>query len=346
MSNKKSRTGAVRKKGLGKAVGSGGQGRQALEGRGPTPKAEDREYHSAYKAKKAKERYDAAKLRHAQRNGGSSASADRGRSQKKKDESELVTGRNAVLEALRTKIPATTLYIAARVEMDDRMREILRLATNRNVPVLEIMRPEMDRMCERDTVHQGVVLKVPPAEYAHPLEMVDQIIDRDQTPLIVALDGVTDPRNLGAIIRSTAAFGGQGVIVPQRRSAGLNSAAWKTSAGAAARIPVAMAANLTQTLKELKKQGIFIVGLDGGGDVMLPGLELADRPLVLVIGSEGKGLSRLVTEHCDAIVSIPISSATESLNAGIAASVALYEVSKLRAKGQSVDGAAAAGAGE
>ncbi len=329
MSNKKSRTGAVRKKGLGKAVGSGGQGRQALEGRGPTPRAEDREYHAAYKAKKSRERYEAAKLRHA---GSAGRGPERGRGGAKKDESELVTGRNAVLEALRTRIPATALYIAARIEMDDRTREILRLATNRNVPVLEVMRPEMDRMTERDTVHQGVVLKVPPMEYAHPLEMLDEIIGRDEVPLIVALDGVTDPRNLGAIIRSTAAFGGQGVVVPQRRSAGLNSAAWKTSAGAAARIPVAMASNLTQTLKEFKKQGVFVLGLDGGGNVSLPGLELADRPLVLVIGSEGKGLSRLVTEHCDAVVSIPISSAAESLNAGIAASVALYEVAKLRAE--------------
>ncbi|MBL3685853.1 23S rRNA (guanosine(2251)-2'-O)-methyltransferase RlmB [Leucobacter zeae] len=340
MSNKKSRTGAVRKKGLGKAVGSGGQGRQALEGRGPTPKAEDREYHAKYKEKKARERYEAAKKRHSERTGRGpdSGGASRGGRAPKKDDTELVTGRNAVLEALRTKIPATALYIAARIEMDDRVREILRLATNRGVSVLEIMRPEMDRMTERDTVHQGVVLKVPPMEYAHPMEMLDGVLDRDENPLIVALDGVTDPRNLGAIIRSVAAFGGQGVIVPQRRSASLNSAAWKTSAGAAARIPVAMASNLTQTLKEYKKQGVFIIGLDGDGDVSLPGLELADRPLVVVTGSEGKGLSRLVTEHCDAVVSIPISSATESLNAGIATSVALYEIAKLRADGLATEG--------
>ena len=110
----------------------------------------------------------------------------------------------------------------------------------------------------------------------------------------------------------------------------MNSAAWKTSAGAAARIPVAIAPNLTNTLKEFKKQGVFILGLDGGGDVQLPQLELADRPVVIVVGSEGKGLSRLVTEHCDQIVSIPISAATESLNAGIATSVALYQVATMR----------------
>ena len=331
MSNKKNRPGAVRKKGLGKAVGSGGQGRQALEGKRPTPKAEDRPYHPAGKAKAARERYEAAKSRHAGNAGGARGGAGGGRAGAKKDGAELVAGRNAVLEALRTRIPATALYVAVRLEMDDRVREILRLATNRGVPVLEVMRQEIDRMTDRDTVHQGVLLKVPPMEYAHPLELLDEIVDRDETPLLVALDGVTDPRNLGAIIRSVAAFGGQGVVIPQRRSAGLNSAAWKTSAGAAARIPVAMASNLTQTLEELKKRGLFVVGLDGDGDVALPGLELADRPLVLVIGSEGKGLSRLVTEHCDAVVSIPISAATESLNAGIAASVALYEVSKLRA---------------
>ncbi len=150
-------------------------------------------------------------------------------------------------------------------------------------------------------------------------------------PLFVALDGITDPRNLGAIIRSAAAFGSQGIILPQRRSAGVNSAAWKTSAGAAARIPVALATNLTTQLKEFKKQGVFVLGLDGDGDVALPDLQLADRPVVIVVGSEGKGLSRLVTETCDQIVSIPINAATESLNAGIATSVALYQVATIRA---------------
>lgn len=182
-----------------------------------------------------------------------------------------------------------------------------------------------------DGVHQGVAIKVPPYEYGHPQDLLEEVIDSGETPLFVALDGVTDPRNLGAIMRSAAAFGSQGVIVPQRRSAGVNSAAWKTSAGAAARIPVVIAPNLTTTLKEFKKQGVFVLGLDGGGDIELPSLQLADRPVVIVVGSEGKGLSRLVTETCDQVVSIPISSATESLNAGIAASVALYQVATIRA---------------
>ncbi len=311
----------------GPTKGSGGKNRRSLEGRGPTPKAEDRAWHPAGKRKAAQERYIAAGGKTPQRSSG----GNRAPKSKAGDDTETVTGRNSVLEALRAKIPATAFYIAQRVEMDDRVKEMLSITTHRGIPVLEVTRQELDRMAGFDGVHQGVALKVPPYEYAHPQDLLEDVIEKGQLPLFVALDGVTDPRNLGAIIRSTAAFGGQAVIVPQRRSAGVNSAAWKTSAGAAARVPVAIAANLTTMLKEFKKQCVFVLGLDGGGDVSLPALELADRPVVIVVGSEGKGLSRLVTETCDQIVSIPIHAATESLNAGIAASVALYQVSTLRA---------------
>ncbi len=342
----KPRAGAVRKARKGPQVGSGGQGRQALEGRKPTPKAEDRPYHPAGKRKAAAERYEAAggKKRapggdNSSRQGrptaadaGSRPARSGGRSPKSSDESEMVTGRNSVLEALRAKIPTTTLYIAARIEFDDRVKEILQIATGRGIPVLEVMRPELDRLAGFDSVHQGVALKVPPYEYAHPMDLLDKVISRGQVPLFVALDGITDPRNLGAIIRSVAAFGGHGVIVPQRRSVGLTASAWKTSAGAAARTPVAMASNLNQTIKAFKDRGVFVLGLDGGGDVSLPKLQLAKEPVLVVVGSEGKGLSRLVTENCDAVVSIPINSGTESLNAGIAASVTLYQISTLRAR--------------
>lgn len=343
----KPRAGAVRKGSRGPQVGSGGQGRQALEGKKPTPKAEDRPYHPAGKRKLAQDRYVAASggrskpgaSRGDSKDGARSGSRGTGnsggggsstRKAKQIDEHEVVTGRNSVLEALRAKIPATALYIATRIEMDERVKEVLSIANGRGIPILEVMRPELDRLAGRDAVHQGLALKVPAYEYAHPIELLDLTISRGHKPLFVALDGITDPRNLGAIIRSTAAFGGHGVIVPQRRSVGVTASAWKTSAGAAARTPVAMAANLTQTLKALKERGVFVLGLDGDGDVSLPGLNLADQPIVIVVGSEGKGLSRLVTETCDAVVSIPISSGTESLNAGIAASVTLYEVSRLR----------------
>ncbi len=330
----KPRPGAVRKSRKGPQVGSGGQGRQALEGRGPTPKAEERPYHPAAKRKASQERLDAARARRGGKQPQQPQQAEQQRMRKPKssDDSEMVTGRNSVVEALRARIPATALYLASKIEFDDRIKEALNLANKRGIPVLEVMRPELDRLSGPDSVHQGIALKVPPYEYAHPLELLDTVERRGQVPLLVALDGVTDPRNLGAIIRSVAAFGGQGVIVPQRRSVGMTAAAWKTSAGAAARTPVAMAANLTQTIKALKERGVFVLGLDGGGDVQLPDLALATEPVLLVVGSEGKGLSRLVTETCDAVVSIPISSSTESLNAGIAASVALYEISRLRSQ--------------
>ncbi|RLP77415.1 23S rRNA (guanosine(2251)-2'-O)-methyltransferase RlmB [Mycetocola tolaasinivorans] len=338
--NSNGRPGAIRKAKKGPSKGTGGLGRKSLEGKGPTPKAEDRTYHVAGKRKIARERLDAARGGRgpAQSRGGdqpSSAPQQRRPKQRTADEAEVVTGRNAVLEALRAKIPATTLYIASRIEYDERVKEIVTIATTRGIPILEVMRPELDRMVSFDSVHQGLALKVPPYRYEHPEDLLQKTISRAQVPLIVALDGITDPRNLGAILRSTAAFGGHGVIVPQRRSVGMTASAWRTSAGAAARTPVAMAANLTQTIKAYKAAGVFVIGLDGGGDTMLPGLELADRPLLIVVGSEGKGLSRLVTEACDAIVSIPISAATESLNAGIAASVTLYEISRLRAEGKS-----------
>jgi 23S rRNA (guanosine2251-2'-O)-methyltransferase len=330
-SGNKPRAGAVRKTKRGPQVGSGGQGRQALEGKKPTPKAEDRPYHPAGKRKVAQDRL-------AEKRGGRQASDAAPRPQrqsrpKQNDDIEVVTGRNSVLEALRAKIPATALYVATRIEYDDRVKEVMSIATKRGLPILEVMRPELDRLAGFDSVHQGLALKVPPYQYAHPIELLDKVISRGQVPLFVALDGITDPRNLGAIIRSTAAFGGHGVIVPQRRSVGVTASAWKTSAGAAARTPVAMASNLTQSLKALKERGVFVLGLAGDGDVMLPQLELAKEPIVIVVGSEGKGLSRLVTETCDAIVSIPISASTESLNAGIAASVALYEVSRRRSAG-------------
>src|SRR5690606_27461647 len=179
------------------------------------------------------------------------------------------------------------------------------IAGERGIVMLEASRADLDRLTD-DAIHQGIALQVPPYEYADPDQLIARAKGRLEKPLLVALDGITDPRNLGAIVRSTAAFGGHGVIVPERRAAAMTAAAWKTSAGAAARIPVAQVVNLVRTLQDLKKQGVFVLGLDMGGDVELPGLALADAPVCLVVGSEGKGLSRLVRDVCDQIVSIPI----------------------------------------
>ena len=284
-------------------VGTGGHGRKRLSGKGPTPKAEDRPNHKAYKAKQRPQK----------------------RQKRAAPTHDIVSGKNSVLESLRAKIPAKALMIANQLEMDDRMKEIISIANARSLPIAELTKQELSRLAGVDSVHQGVILQVPPYVYSNPHDLLV-----GKTPLVIACDGITDPRNLGAIIRSAAAFGASGVLIPSRRSVGMTPAAWKTSAGAAARIPVAMAPNLNASLKEYQKAGLFVVGLDGDGDVSLPDLELADQPLVVVVGAEGKGISQLVRKTCDQVVSIPISSSVESLNASVAASLALYEISKRR----------------
>lgn len=225
---------------------------------------------------------------------------------------------------------ARTVYVAEGTERDDRLREVFRLTSEQRLPITEVTRGELDRMTSR-AVHQGVAMRVPAYEYAHPDDLTAAAADADEPALIVALDSVTDPRNLGAVVRSAAGFGAHGVVVPERRAAGMTASAWKSSAGAAARIPVARATNLTRQLKAYAESGLMIAGLAADGEVSLPELDLADGPLVLVVGSEGKGLSRLVAETCDVRVAIPMATELESLNAGVAAGIALYEISRLRA---------------
>jgi 23S rRNA (guanosine2251-2'-O)-methyltransferase len=248
---------------------------------------------------------------------------------RKDDAPEIIGGRNPVLEALRAGIPANALYVAQRIDSDDRVREAIKLAANRGIALLEVTRDKLDRMTE-SSVHQGVGLQIPPYEYAHPEQLVERARDAAEVPLIVALDGVTDPRNLGAIARSATAFGAHGLLVPSRRSAGVTAGAWKTSAGTLANLPVARAANLTQTLQAYREDGLFVVGLDGTATIDIADVELATEPLVVVVGSEGKGLSRLVRESCDQVARIPMNAAAESLNAGVAAGIALYEVARHR----------------
>lgn len=326
MAGNSARRGAVRKPGSkkGATVGSGGQGRQALEGRGPTPKAEDRVGHPAARRKAATERRSGS--------GSGSGSAKRSRTagpSRGTGDVEVVFGRNAVVEALRAGVPASSVSVATRIDADDRVREILRTAAARGLPLLEVTKPELDRLTG-GAVHQGVVLQVPPYEYLDVQDLLDAAHAAGHVPLVVALDGVTDPRNLGAVLRSAGAFGADGVLVPERRAAGVSAAAWKVSAGAAARVLVARATNLVRALTTLKEAGCFVVGLDGEGPGEIGTLELATSPLVLVAGSEGKGLSRLVRETCDLVVAIPIASAVESLNAAVATGIALYEVARLR----------------
>jgi 23S rRNA (guanosine2251-2'-O)-methyltransferase len=318
MAGNSQRKGAMRKDGTkkGMTVGSGGQRRKALKGKGPTPKAEERTKHPA-----------ARRARAAEKRAAKSTSSPRGR----KDGREVLVGRNPVVEALRAGVPASALYVQQYVDTDDRVREALTTAADQGMPLMEVTRAELDRM-SGGAAHQGLLLTVPAYDYLDPADLLARAIDSGTAPLIVALDGVTDPRNLGAIVRSAAAFGAQGVVVPERRAAGVTGSAWKASAGTLAHVPVARATNLTRALTAYRKAGCTVIGLAADGDVQLTSLphDVAGDPLVIVIGGEGHGLSRLVGETCDHIVSIPMAADTESLNAAVAAGIALYAVAALR----------------
>ncbi|TDE25082.1 23S rRNA (guanosine(2251)-2'-O)-methyltransferase RlmB [Nonomuraea mesophila] len=303
----------------GPSKGTGGQRRRSLEGRGATPPAEMRHWY--------KDKARAERVAREERGGGRRAAPTKGR--RSEDAPEYIGGRNPVLEALQADVPANALYVAQRIDNDDRVRDSIKIAAERGIALLEVTRDKLDRLTE-GAVHQGVALQIPAYDYAHPSELVDIAHDAAEPPLIVALDSVTDPRNLGAIARSATAFGAHGLLIPSRRSAGVTGGAWKTSAGTLATLRVARAANLTAALRDYRDAGLFVVGLDGAGDTDIGDAQLLTEPLVVVVGSEGKGLSRLVREQCDVVTRIPMHASAESLNAGVAAGVALYEVARHR----------------
>lgn len=326
MPGNSSRKGAVRKtgKGIGNAgrtAGSGGRVRRGLEGKGPTPKAEDRPYHKAYRKRRPDEPAKSTGKRSV------AGAASRVKSNAGVGP-EWVIGRNPVFEALQAGVPIRRAYLAEGVERDSRLADILRLAAEQGIPLLQASRMELDKLTGGG-VHQGVAIQLPEYTYAHPTDLLDSALETD-APLVVACDGITDPRNLGAIIRSAAAFGASGVIVPERRSAHMTAAAWKASAGAAVRCPVALAGNLNRVLREYAEAGFVVVGLAGEGEGEIGDIPGADGPVLLVVGSEGDGLAQLTRKNCDVLASIPIASAVESLNASVAASIALYEVTRQR----------------
>ncbi|MGH3870521.1 MAG: 23S rRNA (guanosine(2251)-2'-O)-methyltransferase RlmB [Pseudonocardiaceae bacterium] len=323
MAGNSQRRGALRKPGTkkGAVAGSGGQKSKGLRGRGATPPAEQRTGHPAQR--------QSTQRQSTQRGAGSSA---RARRRTGTEPGETVLGRNPVLECLRAGVPATALHVAIGVDADDRVSESVRLAADAGLSILEVARADLDRLAG-GALHQGMALQVPPYEYAVAEDVLAAAHGCGTPPLLIALDGITDPRNLGAVVRSAAAFGAHGVLVPQRRSAGMTAVAWRTSAGTAARLPVARVTNLVRTLKDCAASGLMVAGLDAGGSMSLDSFPLATGPLVLVLGAEGRGLSRLVGETCDATVAIPMAGPVESLNASVAAGVVLSEVARLRRAG-------------
>jgi len=333
----KSARGGRRATKKGAQVGSGGQRRAGLKGKGRTLPAEERPWHKAYSGPEPLPKRTAAKKEKERRASAKRASkttkpvrvAPTRRSVPVKDAPELLVGRNPAVEALRAHVPVTACYLAAGIDMDERVQEIARTAGDRGIPILEVSRAELDRLTG-GVLHQGVGLQVPPYAYQLFEDLLAAASEHPEAPLLVALDGVTDPRNLGAVIRSAAAFGAHGVFFPERRSAGITASAWRSSAGAAARMPVARVTNLTRALKQCQDAGFMVVGLDADAETSVYDLELAVGPLVVVVGSEGRGLSRLVGNTCDLKVSIPMAGEVESLNASVAAAVALAEVARRR----------------
>ena len=247
---------------------------------------------------------------------------------RKQSVQDAVAGKNSVVEALRAKIPAKELVVAIKVELDEKISEAIRLAKNSDLPIKELPRRALDELTGNAN-HQGIALVIKPFNYSE----FDQIIAKAKKPMmLIGLDGITDPHNLGAVVRSAAAFGADGVVIPERRNASMTGSAWKASAGAAARMPIAQVTNLVRSIEDAKKAGCFVIGLDAEGDSELSKMNLANESIYIIVGSEGKGLSRLVREKCDLVVSIAMQSTVESLNASVATAITMHWVATERNK--------------
>ena len=244
-------------------------------------------------------------------------------------ENEHIEGRNAVIEALRAGRAIDKIYIA-KGEVDQTLGHIASKARAQGVVVVETDRRKLDAMSQTHA-HQGVVALCAVKEYCTVQDILDIAKERNENPFVIVCDEISDPHNLGAIIRSAECVGAHGVVIPKRRSAGLTAVVDKASAGAAEHMAIARVPNLSAALEELKKAGLWVYGAAAEGDNPLWKTDLTG-PICLVIGSEGDGMSRLVREHCDFLLSIPLMGQISSLNASAAAAVLMYEV--LRQKQQ------------
>ena len=252
------------------------------------------------------------------RTGGATAPAEPAR--------EVIAGRQAVLEALSADAPIDVLYVE-RGEPGGNLRRILAIAKEKGIVIREAAPQKLEGMAGLPT-HQGVVATLAAHRYAEVGEMLARAEEAGRPPLLVMLDGIEDPHNLGAIIRSAECAGADGVIIPKRRSVGLTWAVGKASAGAVEHLPVARVGNLASTLEELKARGLWVYAADMDG---APWCQTDfTGPVALVIGSEGRGVSRLVKEKADFVVSLPLKGKINSLNASVAAGILCYEVSRQR----------------
>jgi 23S rRNA (guanosine2251-2'-O)-methyltransferase len=240
----------------------------------------------------------------------------------------LIEGRRTVVEALRAGRPMDRILLASGANRAA-LAELLDLARGRGVEVQTVPRSVLDAEASSGA-HQGVLAIVAPLQPIDLIELLALPLAGREPPFFLALDGVEDPHNLGALARSAEATGCHGLIVPRRRSAPLSAVAVKTSAGALEHLPVAEVPNLARAVDQLRDAGVWCIGLDGAADASLFDLRLADEPVCVVVGGEGSGLHRLVRDSCDALVRIPMSGQVESLNASVAGALALFEVRRRR----------------
>ena len=239
---------------------------------------------------------------------------------------DMLAGRNAVMEALKGSSRINRLMVADG-SSEGSIRELIAVAKEKGVPVQFLERSKLDSMA-KGIRHQGVLAQVSPVEYVELEDILSKAREKQEDPFIILLDELEDPHNLGAILRSADAAGAHGVLIPKRRSCPLSATVAKTSVGAVEHVPVARIGNIVQTIKALKEEGLWVAGADMDGknyyEADLTG------PLLLVVGSEGQGIGRLVKEQCDFIVRIPMLGAINSLNASVAGSVLMFEVTKQR----------------
>jgi 23S rRNA (guanosine2251-2'-O)-methyltransferase len=239
---------------------------------------------------------------------------------------DLIWGRHAAQAALESGRPVHRIWCTPELRFQPRFLQLLREAKASGVLVEEVTWARLGQLTD-GAVHQGIVLQAAAADTLDLGSLIDGCRGLGEAPLLLALDGVTDPHNLGAIVRSAEALGAHGLVLPQRRSAGLTGSVAKVAAGALEHMPVARVVNLNRSLDTLKQEGYRVIGLAGEGSVSLSEADL-DGPLVIVTGSEGSGLSMLTRKHCDQLVRIPLRGATPSLNASVATAMVLYEVAR------------------
>ncbi len=245
---------------------------------------------------------------------------------KKEFNENQLEGRNAVIEVLKSGRDIEKI-IVQKGNVEGSVRRIVGMAKENGVIVQEVVKQKLDEMSQTKN-HQGVIAIVSEHEYAEVSDILQSAAEKGEKPFIIILDNITDPHNLGAVIRSAECAGAHGVIIPKRRSVGLTATVGKTSAGAMEYMPVARVTNISKTIEDLKKEGIWIACADMGGDDYFEAS--LDGAIALVIGSEGEGVSRLVKEKCDFVVSIPMYGKISSLNASVAAGLLMYEVVRQR----------------